>query len=138
MGRVAAVVWAIAGAFVLVASLAEVPVRVGEISRGYGVRDASMILVGIAIGAVAATLGFFASWRAWRGRPSAWLALAPMVLATGAIVWGAIVGDLREGFGILPLLASPYGLMFLLPFSLVPGALATLAVWAIDRWASRR
>lgn len=138
VGRVAAVVWAIAGAFVLVGSLAEIPVRMGEISRGYGVQDARMILVGVAVGIVAAALAAAASRRAWHGRTSAWLALLPMVLATGAIVWSVIVGDLRQGFAMLPLLASPYGIMFLLPFSLIPGALATLVVWGIDRFASRR
>ena len=137
MGRFAAIVWALAGAFVLVAALAEIPTRNGEISRGYGVRDARMILVGATIGMVASALAFVGGWRAWLGRSSAWFALAAMVLAVGGLVFGIITGHPERALGYVPLLASPYG-VWLLPMALVPGGLATLAVALVDRATSSR
>lgn len=137
MGRVAATVWAIAGALVLLAALVEIPGRLREISAGYGVRDARTLLVGCAIGIAAGLLALLGARRAWRRKPSVWLALPAMLLAAGAVHAGVSTGHVERTLGFVPLLASPYGVWFLPPM-LVWGGLSTVAVWAVDSRASRR
>jgi len=123
MGRIAAVVWGLVGVVPIVGGALEIPDRIGEITSGYGVRDARTILFGASLSVALGLLAFGCAWREWRGkRVSGWLVLPAATLTAGVFEVAFLVRASWELVRWTALLASPFALWFLGP-ALVGGAL---------------
>lgn len=135
MGRPAAIAWGMLAALVALGALLDVPERVGMIVDGFGVRDATTVLVGTAVALVAAGLATLGVRRAWQGGNGAWLALPAAIIACGAIR-GAMVTGIESWPFWTAATGSPFGIFFLPP-SLLFGGLLVLVVHLVDRAVSQ-
>lgn len=140
MGRFAAVVWGAAGAYVLVAALVTLPEHLGTLVRGYGGSDSATILFGCVNASLAGVGAFWGATRWWNAHGPHWPVVPAMVLMSGSIMTGVMMERIDYAFFWVPMLASLFGIWFLLPAIFV-GGIATAAVSGLDalyEWIARR